>query len=250
MSSLKDEFLELLKRDEEFRYAVAGFLGLDEILKRLDKHEQRLIELREEMNKLREDTNKLREDMIAGFKRHDEEIAKLREDMIAGFKRHDEEIAKLREDMIAGFKRHDEEIAKLREDMINGFALVERHISALGARWGILTEEAFREGLKAIVEKEFNFKVERWMDYDSEGKVFGYPSPIEIDVAIHDEKIVLIEIKSHVDASNVFEFKRKVEFYEKITGKRVARKLMITPYAEEKAFEAARKLDLEIYTKV
>ncbi|MEM0219275.1 MAG: DUF3782 domain-containing protein [Thermoproteota archaeon] len=232
MSSLKDEFLELLKRDEEFRYAVAGFLGLDEILKRLDKHEQRLIELREEMNKLREDTNKLREDMIAGFKRHDEEIAKLREDMIAGF------------------KRHDEEIAKLREDMINGFALVERHISALGARWGILTEEAFREGLKAIVEKEFNFKVERWMDYDSEGKVFGYPSPIEIDVAIHDEKIVLIEIKSHVDASNVFEFKRKVEFYEKITGKRVARKLMITPYAEEKAFEAARKLDLEIYTKV
>jgi len=47
--SLKDEFLNLLERDREFRYAVAGYLGLDEILKRLDRNEQRLIELREDM---------------------------------------------------------------------------------------------------------------------------------------------------------------------------------------------------------
>lgn len=200
MGSLKEEFLELLEQDKEFRYAVAGFLGLDEILKRLDKHEQRLVELRE--------------------------------------------------DMIAGFRRHDEEIAKLREDMNKGFALVERHISALGARWGMLTEEAFREGLKAIIEKEFNFKVERWTGYDDEGKVFGYPSLIEIDVAVRDEKIVLIEVKSHVDASDVFEFKRKVELYEENAGKRTMRKLIVTPYAEEKAFEAARKFSIEIYTKV
>jgi hypothetical protein len=34
--SLKREFLELLDKDLEFRYAVAGCLGLSEILKRLD----------------------------------------------------------------------------------------------------------------------------------------------------------------------------------------------------------------------
>ena len=136
--ALKAEILDLLKRDEEFRYAVAGLIGLQEILKRLDGHGEELVRLREDMNRLREDMNRLREDMNAGFRRHDEEIAKLREDMVAGFKRHDEEIAKLREDMnrlredmIAGFKRHDEEIAKLREDMVAGFKRHDEEIAKL-----------------------------------------------------------------------------------------------------------------------
>jgi len=62
-SQLKQRFLKLLKEDEEFRYTVAGYLGLEEILRRLDRHEEQLVKLREDMNKLREDMNKLREDM-------------------------------------------------------------------------------------------------------------------------------------------------------------------------------------------
>ena len=65
--TLKEEFLALLEKDKEFRYAVAGLLGFEEILRRLDKHEEELVKLREEMNKLREDMNKLREDMLRGF---------------------------------------------------------------------------------------------------------------------------------------------------------------------------------------
>ncbi|MEM2652539.1 MAG: hypothetical protein QXU87_10775, partial [Candidatus Caldarchaeum sp.] len=88
---IKRTIFRLLKEDEEFRYAVAGLLGLEEILKRLDRHEAELV--------------KLREDMLQGFRRHDEELASLRE-----------ETNRLREDMIAGFRRHDEELAKLREE--------------------------------------------------------------------------------------------------------------------------------------
>ena len=58
MGSLKSEILRLLKEDEEFRYAVAGLIGLEEILKRLDRHEAQLVRLREDMNRLREDMNK------------------------------------------------------------------------------------------------------------------------------------------------------------------------------------------------
>ncbi|MEM2941678.1 MAG: hypothetical protein QW304_09060 [Thermoproteota archaeon] len=47
--SLKEEFPSLLERDREFRYAVAGILGLEEILKRLDKNEKQLIKLRRDM---------------------------------------------------------------------------------------------------------------------------------------------------------------------------------------------------------
>ncbi|MGC8850132.1 MAG: hypothetical protein ACP5QI_06635 [Candidatus Bathyarchaeia archaeon] len=62
--SLKEEFLSLLERDREFSYAVAGLLGLEKILKRMDNNERQLI--------------KLRRDMLKGFKHHAEEVAMLR----------------------------------------------------------------------------------------------------------------------------------------------------------------------------
>lgn len=47
-----------MKEDEELRYAVADLLGLEEILKRLDRHEAGLVRLREDFNQLREDMNR------------------------------------------------------------------------------------------------------------------------------------------------------------------------------------------------
>ena len=55
---LRARVLKLLREDEEFRYAVAGLIGLEEILRRLDRHESELVKLREDMNKLREDMNR------------------------------------------------------------------------------------------------------------------------------------------------------------------------------------------------
>lgn len=200
---LKHRMLELLKEDEEFRYAVAGLIGLEEVLKRLDSHGEEIVKLREDMNKLREDMNKLREDMN-----------------------------------------------RLREDMNKGFELVNRHISALGARWGIMSEEAFREGLKGLLEKEFGLKVEKWIYFDEDGQVFGYPSQVDVDVAIKDKKVVLIEVSSHVRASDVYHFKRKADFYSKKAGREPEKLLIVTPYAEEKALETARLLKIDVYTNV
>jgi len=186
---LKSRILKLLREDEEFRYAVAGLLGLEEILKRLDRHEAELVRLREDMN-------------------------------------------------------------RLREDMIRGFELVERHISALGARWGLMAEDAFREGLRGLLEKELGFRVERWRAYDETGMVFGYPSEVEVDVTVSDGKLILIEVSSHVRASDVLQFRRKAELYEKMTGRKPDRLIIVTPYIDEKALEAARQLGVEAYTKV
>jgi len=254
---LKSRILKLLREDEEFRYAVAGLIGLDEILKRLDRHESHIIEIlkrldrhEQEIARLREDMNRLREDMIRGFERHDKEIAKLREDMMKGFERHDREIERLREDMIKGFERHDREIEKLREDMMKGFEAVNRQISALGARWGLMSEEAFREGLRGILEKEFGVKVEKWRTYDEEGLVYGYSSEIEVDLVVKDGKTLLIEISSHVRPSDVTSFVKKAELYERKTGKRPDRLIMVTPYVEEKAIEAAMRRGVEVYTRL
>jgi archaellum component FlaC len=45
LSELKTKILALLKTDEEFRYAVAGMIGYDEILKRLQKHDEKFEEI-------------------------------------------------------------------------------------------------------------------------------------------------------------------------------------------------------------
>jgi len=160
--------------------------------------------------------------------------------------KHDEKFIEI----LKRLDKHEEELVKLREDMNRGFEIVEKHISALGARWGIMTENAFREGIKGLLEKEFNIKIERWKDYDNEGIVYGYPSPIEIDIALKDEKIILIEITSHARASDISLFKKKCIFYEKKTGKIPSRLIVVTPYADENAINTSKKLNIEIYSKV
>ncbi len=60
---LKREFIELLEKDVEFRYTVAGYLGLSEVLKRMDKMEERMLALEERMLKLEEGQNKLWEEV-------------------------------------------------------------------------------------------------------------------------------------------------------------------------------------------
>lgn len=220
-AELRRRFLELIKIDEEFRLAVAGAIGMDEIIKRLEKHDKKFTEILERLD------------------RHEKELVRLRKDIVA-----------LREDLNKGFERYDREIAKLREDMNRGFDLLRRHIDALGARWGVLAEEAFREGLRGIIEEELGFKVERWTAYDEEGYVFGHPSVIEVDVALVDEKVMLIEISSHVRASDVATFRRRAEVYAKKTGRRPDRLIIVTPFVDKRALTAAKELGIEIYTKL
>ncbi|MEM2693189.1 MAG: DUF3782 domain-containing protein, partial [Nitrososphaerota archaeon] len=182
---LKSRILKLLREDEEFRYAVAGLIGLDEILKRLDRHESHIIEILKRLDRHEE-----------RFLRIEQEIGRIWQ-----------EIEKLREDM-----------NRLREDMMKGFEAVNRQISALGARWGLMSEEAFREGLKGILEKELGLKVERWTAFDEGGEVFGFPSPVEVDVAVKDGKTLLIEVSSQVRPSDVVTLYRKAKLYERKTG--------------------------------
>ncbi len=231
MRNLKSEILRLLKEDEEFRYAVAGLIGLEEILKRLDRHEAQLIKLREDMNRLREDMNR-------GFKRYDEELIRLREDM-----------NKLREDMNKGFRRYDEELARLREDMNRGFELLRRHIDALGARWGLLAEESFRAGMVGIVERYFGGRVERWTHYDEEGFVFGFPSLVEVDMVISDKEHILVEIKSSVSRADVYELWKMGQLYERIRGVK-PRLAIVSPFVREEAKKLAKELGIDVYTSL
>ena len=139
------------------------------------------------------------------------------------------------------------------QELSQEFAFFRRtfasQVGGLGARWGLQTEEAFRDGIRTILQ-DVGFTAERFLTYDKEGDVFGHPDQIELDVVIQNGKLILIEIKSSVDHGHVHLFDRKVQFYAKQAGRQVDRKLMITPYAEGRAHEVARRLGVEICTDV
>lgn len=100
------------------------------------------------------------------------------------------------------------------------------------------------------MERSFNVKVESWRDYDSEGYVFRRPSEVELDVAITDEQVILVEISSHVRKSDIYNFKSKADFYMMKTERIPYRLLVVTPFADDDAMKAAEELGIEIYTKV
>jgi predicted nuclease with TOPRIM domain len=107
---LRRQFLKLLDEDKEFRYTVAGYLGLGEILKRLDSIEENIRKIWEEIRGLREGQEKLWE----AQNRLWEEVKALRdgqEKLWDGQNKLWEEVKQLRE----GQNKLWEEVKALRE---------------------------------------------------------------------------------------------------------------------------------------
>jgi hypothetical protein len=85
---LKREFIELLEKDVEFRYTVAGYIGLSDILKRLDRLEEAQRSLLEGQQKLWKGQNKLWNEVRAlreGQNRLWDAHDRLRKYMMSGF---------------------------------------------------------------------------------------------------------------------------------------------------------------------
>jgi hypothetical protein len=148
-----------------------------------------------------------------------------------------------RVDALALAQLHTEgEITKLRRT-------VETQLGGLGARWGIQTEEAFRNAMETILA-EVGFHAERYLAYDTAGEVFGRPDQVELDVVIQNGKVMVIEIKSSLDREHVHLFSRKVGFYARKTGRQVTRQIIVTPFTERGARELAEMLGVEICTDI
>jgi len=125
----------------------------------------------------------------------------------------------------------------------------ERRLMALGARWGIESEGAFRNAMRGVVEELLGVaKVEKWRCYDERGEVLGYPSWIEVDVTIKDQIHVLLEVKSSASGAEVSKLWRIGKLYERVVGVR-PRLVLVTPFIDESGLEAAEKLGVEVYTK-
>jgi hypothetical protein len=124
----------------------------------------------------------------------------------------------------------------------------DRSIGALGARWGLQTEQAFRNALVGILGTSFGVEVLNVTEFDDAGEVFGRPEQVELDIIIQDGLLILCEIKSSISKAEMYIFERKVAFYEKRHERKATRKLAISPMVEERARAVAAKLGIEVYS--
>lgn len=150
-------------------------------------------------------------------------------------------------------RKWDENQAVINQLLEEVHALAHKHdssIGALGARWGLQTEESFRSALKGILEDFAGVEVLNLVEYDEEGEVFDHPCEIELDVVIRDGTLILCEIKSSMNRSDITVFERKVKFYEKRHNRRVDKKIAISPMVDDTARELAKKWGIQVYSYV
>ncbi len=268
----EEDLIRLISESPTVRHQLTGMMidtfaektDLQAILERMDKQSAEIKEQGyriEEQGKRIEEQGKRIEEQGKRIEEQGQRIEALREDFNRQFAEHarrmdaiEKQIQTLREDFNRGFallsRRIDaleERVDILAEKVEKGFKRVDSHLGAIGARWGMESESAFREGLADILAEETDLQVVRYHKMDTQGIVFGRPDQIEIDVAIQDGEHTLIEIKSSTSREEVHTFARKVAFYEEEEKVKVKRKIIISPMLGPGAQELAAELKIETF---
>ncbi len=201
LESLKKGILKLLKEDEEFRYAVAAYLGYHEILEKLKLHGKKIEEVIKKLNIIEKDVKNLKGD-VASLK---QDVSNLKED-----------VASLKED-----------VTSLKEGQRSMMTMLERLSLSL--------EEEAREVVEYLLrEKGFSIKLEPLVLEDVEFDLFGSDD----EVVVIGEATVRLGIKQLVKADERMEKFLKIR--REYTSKK-AIKVVYTMWAAQGVKEEAER---------
>jgi len=211
--AIKRELPEFLRSDPDFRAYILE-LTRQEYAGRLET-EDRFYQLLAELRRDREENQaELRNDREEQARKWDENQAELK---------------RIHEEIMAQAQKHD------------------RSIGALGSRWGLQSEKAFRDALAGILEKNFGVEVLNINEYDEQGVVFGRPDQVELDIIIKNGLLLICELKSSIDKAGMYIFERKARFYEQRHQRTADRLIVISPMIDARARKVAEKLGIETY---
>ncbi len=146
------------------------------------------------------------------------------------------------------WEEQNKENKRLHVEIMAQSKKFDRTIDAIGARWGMQSERAFRNALAGILEENFGVEVLNIQDYDETGEVFGRPEQIELDIIIKNGLLLICELKSSMSKSDIFVFERKAHFYEKRHQRKANGLLVISPMVEARAMQVAEKLGIKVYS--
>ena len=239
---IANEFPRLITQNPEIRYELIGVMSetfakkediaaiLNELRQMREESEQQRLEFRQEMQVLREESEQRWIEFREEMQVLREESNRLREESEQRWVEFRQEMQVLRE-----------ESNRLRVYTDNAIRRFNHTVQGLGARWGLQSEDAFRNGLAAILTDELGFRVERYEGYDDSGSVFGQPEQVEMDVIIRNSSVIAIEIKSSISRSDLSLFQRKIAFFEQTENVMVNRRFFISPFVDPNAVGLAER---------
>lgn len=177
-------------------------------------------------------------------------LADLRRDRARADQRWETNQAELKEMREASERKWESNQAELKRLHEETMAIAQKHdrsVGALGSRWGLQSEKAFRDALAAILEKSFDVQVANITEFDESGEVFGRPDQVELDVIIKNGLLLICELKSSIDKAGMYIFERKARFYERRHARQANRLIVISPMIDARARQVAEKLGIETY---
>ncbi len=236
--TIKRELPEWLRQDPDFRAYVMELTR--QAYAPRDETQDRFYDLLAELRRDREEQTRKWEEQSRRWEELRVELRQDREDQARKWdeqnRKWDEHQAEMREE----FRRVYESIKAIADKH-------DRSIGALGSRWGMQSEKAFRDALAGILERSFDVQVVNVNEYDDEGVVFGRPDQIELDVIIKNGLLIVCELKSSIDKAGMYSFERKARFYEKRHNRQANRLIVISPMIDARARKVAERLGIETY---
>jgi predicted nuclease with TOPRIM domain len=205
---LKREFLDLLERDREFRYAVAGYLGLSELLERMDKAWAATVKLWREVRRMRREQEKL-----------SEEVRATREDQRKLWESH--------EKLSGG-------VGRLERYVRSGFEGLQRALR--------YTFEDFASGFVKVMLEDMGYPGARV----GRGYVLHEGRVLEVDVLCEDPLVVgeaTLKVETPEEAeAEVAKLLERAEAAKRAYGREPLLKVLCVARAEPAAAETLRKL--------
>jgi hypothetical protein len=220
---------------------------LGELRRDRERQEKAWADNQAELKRMREEQAQKWADNQAELKRMREEQAQKWDEQNSKWEANQAELKRLREEQAKRWDDNQAELRRIHEEFMAQSQRYDRGIGALGSRWGLQSEKAFRDALAAILEKSFGVEVVNVTDYDDEGEVFGRPDQVELDVIITNGQLLICELKSSIDKAGMYSFERKARFYERRHGRQADRLLVISPMIDARAQKIAERLGIETY---
>ena len=222
MFELKSEILRLLKEDEEFRYAVAGLIGLGEILKRLDKHDEKFNEI---IARLSEHDRKFTE-IMARLSEHDKKF----NEIMTRLSEHDRKFTEI----MTRLSEHNEKFNAIMAE-IRDIRRELREIRTYMERTSLTLEEEAWEVLSSKLRKiSIDVKLSRLILPDLEINIYG----------VKDDLCVVGEASIRTGIGIIESIDKKIEELKKRYPEYLRKRIIKTIYtmrATEDAVEEAKK---------
>jgi hypothetical protein len=189
----------------------------------------------EELKEMAEAVKALAEYMRTGF-----------QEILNRLDEHDKRLSEITEIL----RRHEEILSdhgKILSELVKAVGELKVAMGSLGRRWGVDLEKTVLKIYKDALESRGiePGKVEKFIYTDVDGKYYRQGARLEMDVYIHDDKVYLIEVKSHAELDDVEWLFDKARIVGRILGREVKRVILMAINIDKEALDRANQLGID-----